>query len=178
MIEMFQQPPGDNTTDDRRHILADLLMAGRAKFRDMIAQLKEDQLTTKVHHEGEQWTALQVIGHVVEAQRGMLRQIKNLAEGKETGVPADFDIERYNKRQVQKLTEANKTLQDFMTQYETDREELITLLGSIEEAALDNTGRSTHLDTVSTEMVVRRIAEHEAEHSRQIIDAFGFAQRS
>ena len=58
----------------------------------------------QIYSEGAQWTLRQLAIHLALADTGHNRMVYSYAKGKEF-IPADYDINRYNKRSVEKKAE-------------------------------------------------------------------------
>ena len=81
----------------------------REKTKKIITEANEDQLKKKMSEHNESWTVLEVAKHIYTSEDGMVKLMKQIKDHSDPntlpGVPEDFDLDRYNKRQVQKLQE-------------------------------------------------------------------------
>ncbi len=120
----------------------------------------------QVYADGAQWTIRDLTVHLALAQPGLHGQAKSFIKG-ESIIPPDFDINRYNKRSIEKqpdmtVAEARQQLADY-------RVTLLAWLDDIEdEADLDKAGRTSLLDTLTVEQMMARIADHENDHANDI----------
>ncbi len=111
------------------------------------------------------WNAKQVLIHVTDADRGHNNQVQGIAAGREV-IPADFDLERYNRRSVEKRAEM--TVDELRQALTSQRADLFAWLDSLDEAALDITGRHASLRIMSVEQILRHLANHERTHADDI----------
>jgi DinB superfamily len=125
-----------------------------------------EQWQTPVPSEEEApWTAKDVLIHVTLSEGGHVGQIARAASGQEA-VPADFDLNRYNRRSVQK--NAEKTVDDLLADLQTNYSQLVAKLDEVSEADLDKTSRHARGDTLTVEGFFRRCSEHRLEHAQQL----------
>ncbi|NLF65766.1 MAG: hypothetical protein GX579_14315, partial [Chloroflexi bacterium] len=87
-----------------RKTIMEKLAATRADLVKVARELDWDSWTHPVYgHGGEkEWSAMDLLRHLVWAEGGMLRLMRQIRAGEE-GAPADFDLDRYNAAGVNKL---------------------------------------------------------------------------
>ena len=129
-----------------------------------------DRWDAPVYADGLAWNVRQVVVHLADAERGHYSQASNIAEGKDI-IPADFDIQRYNKRTTEKT--ADKTPEQAREELNAHRAQLLTWLDSVEDTKLDREGRHASLRILSVEAILRHLASHERTHAQEIADALG-----
>ena len=121
-----------------------------------------------VYSDGAQWTVQQVVVHLMSSDRGQTNLLKAIARGEE-GVPADFDLERYNRRSVEKQAAATPAeLRAAMTAAAAER---AAWLAAQDESVLDKTGRHASMRVLSIEQILNVIAGHDRAHADDIAKA-------
>lgn len=126
---------------------------------DAISERAEEQ----IYSEGAQWTVRQLAIHLMLADTGHNRMVSHYAEGKDF-IPADYDIERYNKRSVDK--QSHMSLSEIRAALAASRAEFLAWLDSqTDDAFLDKTGRHANLKILSIEQIIGVMASHEEGHS-------------
>ena len=146
------------------------LESTRVKFNELLHRIQPATWDLAVHGDDQSWTARQILIHIVDAQRGMLTQIKRIQAGQET-VPPTFDLDRWNNRQVEK--NATQTVEALIGQLKSDRESLIEILHGLDDADLDKEGRHGTGLIMSIEQIARLVGHHELAHIESIIAAQG-----
>lgn len=149
---------------ERKEILREKLRNSRERLNKILDQV-DDRWETQVYEDGAQWNVRQLVAHLKDAEAGMTLQAKSIAEGGE-GVPADFDIERYNRRSAEKNAEFSGA--DARAALASSRAALLLWLDEVDDAKLDNKGRHASLNIFTVEQFVRIIASHERDHANDI----------
>lgn len=137
----------------------------------VLSGLTSDDMHVMVYdNEGGRWTVKDILGHLADAERGVLGQAQRLVAGKQT-VPPDFDLARWNRSAVRKSdgTPPAELLERITTAFQASLE----FLGSLEDSQLDLVGRHSSGHLLSTEGFLRRISDHRAEHVADIRAALG-----
>lgn len=129
-----------------------------------------DRWQTPVYSEGAAWNVQQLALHLSISNRGQLNQVVGIAEGREV-VPADFDLERFNRRSVEKG--ADKSIEEVRGALETIYQETLAWLDNASDEALDRKGRHASMHILSVEEILRHIAEHETIHANDIAQILG-----
>ena len=129
---------------------------------DQIGDRGEEQ----IYSEGAQWTIRQLAIHLALADKGHNQMVYHYAEGKEF-IPADYDIERYNKRSVEKSDEM--TLEQARASLSQSRSEFLAWLDNLEdESVLDKTGRHATMKILPISDIIGIMAKHEDGHSADL----------
>lgn len=155
---------------DRQHQLRDHLNATREALLKIIGNLRPDDWNKQVQGDDGQWTVKQVMLHLATSETGQIATGKAITAGQPT-VPDDFDLNRYNNRQVEK--HAAKTPPEILFGMAESRQKLLAFLNEVSEADLDKRGKHARGDVISLEQLFYRIGEHEAEHTELIKQALG-----
>lgn len=130
---------------------------------DLIGDKGDEQ----IYSEGAQWTLNQLAVHLALADIGHNRMVMSYANDQEF-IPADYDIERYNKRSVEK--KADMTLKQSRASLKKSREEFITWLDAVEDdAILQKTGRHATLRIMTLEQIIGVMCYHEEAHAKDMM---------
>jgi hypothetical protein len=154
---------------ERIQQLKDELASSRA-YLNQIFDRVGDRWNTQVYSDGAAWTVLQLGIHLAISDKAQTNVVIGIAEGREV-VPADFDLERYNKRSVEKRAEM--TTEEIRTEMAAAREQLNAWLDTLDDAALTKQGRHASLRILTIEEFLGVIANHERTHANDIARALG-----
>lgn len=143
------------------------LADSRARLNEVLNQVG-DRWTTQVYSDGAQWNVGQLLTHLMISEAGMFRTAKGIVNGEE-GVPADFDLERYNKRSVEK--QASMTPQQAHAELESTRTSLLAWMCDLSDEQLARTGRHASMKMLSVEEFLHTIASHEKTHAEDMARA-------
>jgi len=124
-----------------------------------------DQWDVQVYSDGAQWTALQVLRHLAISDQAISNNIKIIAGGQEA-IPADFDLERYNRRSVEK--NSTMTVEAARAQLNTTRAAFLEWLGTLDDASLAKEGRHPMFQVISVRDHLKIMGRHEANHAHEI----------
>ena len=108
----------------------------------------------------------QALLHIATSESGQINTGKAIAADQPT-VPDDFDLNRYNRRQIEK-NQDKQPAQRFCLGMAESRKKLLAFLEEVPEEALDKRGRHARGDVISLEQLFHRIGEHEADHADEI----------
>lgn len=153
---------------DKKSEIIEKLNSVRATTKSVVAGLSEAQWAQALYAEDAHWTVLDLLRHAVNAEPGMIAWMKQVQAGGE-GVPADFDLNRWNDRIVQK--NQGKTAVDLLADMETNRASLLAFMDTIQEEDWGKVGRHASMLMLSIEQVCHVIADHEAGHVEEIRQA-------
>ncbi|NDJ85334.1 MAG: DinB family protein [Chloroflexi bacterium] len=131
----------------------------------------EERWETPVYSEGAAWNIHQLAIHLALSEKGLANQAIGIAEGREV-IPADFDLERYNRRSVEKR--AHKAVEEIREDLVTARQDLLAWLDGIDdEAVLDRSGRHASLRIMTAGEILLEMADHEMMHANDIALVLG-----
>jgi len=146
---------------EKKQAIHDKLSDVRVNLLSLVKSLEEGQWKTKVFSEEADWTVLDLLRHVTDAEASMTSLMELIRKGGE-GVPADFDLRRWNARRAEKTRK--KTLIDLERELSTNRTRLLEFLESLEDADWAKSGRHGSLRILSIEETLNLIADHENSH--------------
>jgi hypothetical protein len=156
---------------DRKSQLRQTIQADDAASMAIFRRISPEQWDQPVpSDEGANWKARDVLAHLAVSEGGQLAVIQRVLAG-EGGVPADFELNRYNRRSVQK--QAERTVPDFLAGIERDHVQVIGLLETVSETDLDKTGRHARGDMLTVEQFFHRITEHRRQHADELARCLG-----
>lgn len=142
-----------------------------AQARDRLNQVLDqvgDRWDTQVYSDGAAWTVKQLAIHLMISDKGQNATVMGIARGEE-GVPADFDLERYNRRSVEKRAEAS--VEEIRAALAASFAERAAWLDTLDEAALTRTGRHGSMRIMSVAEILDLMAAHERAHAADIAKA-------
>jgi hypothetical protein len=158
------------TLDERKTALRDYLTRTRAELRGLLENLPAADWDRVVQSVEGGWTVKQALLHLWTSETGQTATGRAIAAGQPT-VPDDFDLNRYNNRQVEK--NRDRSPQEVLAAMLDSRQQLLAFLDEVSEADLARRGRHARGDVLTLEQLFHRIAEHEAEHTAEIKAALG-----
>ena len=154
----------------RQESILQQLDASYARLTELFGRLSPADWERSIQEEDQQWTVRQLLVHLVDSQKGMTGQMMRISQGEEP-IPPDFDLNRWNKRTVEK--NAERTPDDLLAQLATDYAKLKAFVATLPDADLDKRGRHSSLVVMSVEEIARLIASHEIEHLQLIVSKLG-----
>ncbi|PJF40884.1 MAG: hypothetical protein CUN55_12245 [Phototrophicales bacterium] len=139
------------------------------QYLNTILEQVDNRWETPVYSDGAAWNVRQLLIHLSVADKGMLGQIQRIVAGEE-GVPEDFDLERYNRRSVEKRE--TMTVEEARAAIENAHQEILQWLDNIEdESVLDLEGRHGSLNIMTIEQILIIIGNHKRDHAKDIAKA-------
>lgn len=152
--------------------LKEKLAETRQELMEVARELDRQEWSHPVyaHDEEVQWTAGDLLRHLVWAEGGMLRMIQQVKEGG-SGVPDDFDLDRYNAGGVRRLKD--KMPAELLALMEKNRQQLLAFMEGLAPEDWQKEGRHGSGQVMTIEEVVETIAGHEAQHLADLRRALG-----
>ncbi|RMG88307.1 MAG: DinB family protein [Chloroflexi bacterium] len=130
-----------------------------------------DRWDTQIYSDGAQWTARELLIHLMVAHTGQVGVMQRILAGEE-GVPENFDLERYNRSSVQKRIET--TPEEARAVLNQSHEDLLAWLDTLTDEQLDIKGRHASGQVLSIEQFLRfGFAKHERDHAADIARTLG-----
>lgn len=122
----------------------------------------------------EGWTVLDLLTHLTTSETGFVGTLRRMAAG-QGGVPIDFDPDRWNASQLRRRAAAEPAL--LRSELERSHAEMLGLLDTLDDAALDQRGQLSVGREGSTEDNFRLVASHKREHTDALRAALGALPR-
>ena len=154
---------------ERKQAIADYMRISHAATWPVLSALTEAELHLPVFGDGEAlWSIGDLVGHLADAESGLLGQVQRLLAGKAT-VPEDFDLNRWNRSAVRRSR--GRPLQDLLDHILKSHREALTTLEATDEALLDRIGRHSSGEMLTVEAFFRRMSDHRRDHTADIQQA-------
>ena len=150
--------------------LAQKLENSRSLLKEITAKVEPDDWGQNQANP-EHWPARDILAHLLAAEQGLRGRINRILAGEDTKPPPDFDLNRWNQRQVEKRR--SMTPADIMPELDKERQTTFALLNGVKQAALDLPGFPATGQPSTVAGVFERIADHETEHAKEIAAAAG-----
>ena len=148
-------------TDERKEAIKEKLTVTRQELYDTLGGLTAEQWEAHGYSDGSEWRIVDILRHVADSEPGQTRLMIQIKGGGE-GVPADFDLHRWNQRVVTKSAE--KGPEELLAGMAQNRAALLDFIDSLDEADWDKRGRHASLQIMSIEEICHLIADHERGH--------------
>jgi uncharacterized protein (TIGR03083 family) len=148
---------------DRKSRIRDALVDAQAQLLDALDRVGPDDWPRTSPNEG--WTVRDLLTHLATSEVGFVGTIKNMASG-QGGVPGDFDPNRWNAGQLRRQADAEPS--QLMQRLEAAHGEMLSLLESLDDTALDRRGNLSVGGEGSTEDNFLLVASHKREHTGDI----------
>ncbi len=116
------------------------------------------------------WTVADLVRHLADAEQSMTRLMQLIRDGGE-GVPADFDLNRWNNSRLAK--NRHKSLAAALAEMETNRAALFAFIDSLSEADLEKAGRHGRGTIMTIDQICILIAGHDKLHLADIKRVIG-----
>ena len=155
---------------ERKHLIHDHLIRTREATLELIGQMDVHDWDRPVQSVEGGWTVKQALLHLATSESGQILTGKAIAAGQPT-VPDDFDLNRYNRRQVEK--NQAKQPPEILFGMAESHQKLLAFLDEVSAEDLEKRGKHARGDVISLEQLFYRIGEHEAEHTAEIKKALG-----
>lgn len=157
---------------EKHEALIERLAETRQELLEVARELDQAEWSHPVYVHGEEtaWTAGDLLRHLTWAEGGMLRMMQQVKEGG-TGVPEDFDLNRYNARGVEKLKD--KMPAELLAMMDKNREQLLAFMEGLAPEDWQKEGRHGSGRMMRIEEVVEMIASHETQHLDDLRRALG-----
>ena len=153
-------------SQDKKEAIQDKLTTVREETVRVLSGLTEEQWNAPVYSdEGAEWRVIDVVRHVADSERGMTALMAQV-QGGGTGVPADFDLHRWNRRVV--AESRDKGAGERLAGMAANRQALFAFMDTLAEDDWAKKGRHASLHILSIEQVCHLIADHEKAHIAEI----------
>ena len=154
---------------NRKDQLKQRLTHQREALHDLLTNLSEDAWKTAVFPDDTQadppWTVTDLVGHLADAEQNMTRLMAQIQAGGE-GVPADFDINRWNSGRAVK--NKDKSISQRLDDLAASRAALFTFIDSLADEDLEKAGRHANGQIMTIDQICVVVAGHDKLHMRDI----------
>lgn len=154
-----------STIEIKKNTILENLSNIRNDLLQTIKNLPEDKQDLKVSSHDNSWTILDTIKHIYDSEDSMTKLMKVIQEGGE-GVPENFDLNRWNRRIVEKMSE--KSLDVLLDDLRESRERLKTFLEQLKEEDFNKKGRHGSKRILTIDQILDLIGSHEKSHLDKI----------
>lgn len=158
---------------DKKTALKQKLAQARTDLENLLTSLPDAQWQTPVIGEGDTWTVLDIVAHLVENERGMSIHVHKIRQGKET-VPEGFDLTQWNAGL--KGRRGNPTPAELLEALAQTRAKTLSVLESLGSEEWSLTGRHPSRGPITIEQYYETMADHDAGHTSDIKRALGSAE--
>ena len=143
--------------------LADRLRAEGARVIDFFNTLSMEQWAVIVYQQDNSWTLHDLLAHFVSSEIGRQDLIIDVASGGR-GAPPDFDIDRFNQQQVDRLSNISNS--DLLTIFSQERARLIELVRALRQEDIERIGNDPFLGEVTLAEMIKLTYRHLQIHLR------------
>ncbi|MCL4258374.1 MAG: DinB family protein [Anaerolineales bacterium] len=147
------------------HELADALHSEGEKTLAFFRQLTPQQMQTRIYEDGLAWTTHNLLAHFVDVEGSLGRIIRRIAETGE-GVPADFDINRWNARHTTEMSEHEDAW--LLEEFARRRSANVEWARSLSDDELERRGRHPALGETEIKHMLKLLYIHLLGHQRDI----------
>jgi len=155
---------------DRRDDIIAELEKGLEATIGFYQSFSPGDLAVQVYDDEPCWTVKQVLAHFITIEKSMQWLFNNILAGG-PGSPEDFDVDRFNRTQPQKLDGLD--LEALIRQYRTVRQATISIVRELPENDLDRQGRHPFHGQDTLERFIRWAYEHVRLHEKDIFEKVG-----
>jgi|GEM_PF-2960491 len=166
--------PTQSLTPNRDALIAEL-RASRDRVADLYRTLPPDALDVRVYDDGAQWTAKQVLAHLITIERTMPLLWKSLLAGTSAASSAEFDLERFNRAQPAKLDPL--TIDELLARFDDVRAASIDRVAALGEDDLEHVGVHPFLGEGTLERFVAWAWVHADGHLADVRGAVAGVER-
>ena len=157
---------------DRKTAIREELVSAQRQLLQALDGLGAEDWSRLSPNEG--WTVRDLLTHLTTSETGFLSTLRRMAAG-EGGVPADFDPNRWNAGQLRRRGDIAPA--QLLSEIGTSHQEMLALLETLDDAALDRRGHLSSGDEGSTEDNFRLVASHKRSHTGDIRAALSVVPR-
>ncbi|MCK6623965.1 MAG: maleylpyruvate isomerase N-terminal domain-containing protein [Anaerolineae bacterium] len=150
---------------DKKTELKQKLAQTRTELETLLTSLTPEQWHTPIISEGNTWTVLDIVAHLVENERGMSIHVHKIRQGKDT-VPDSFDLTQWNAGLKGRM--GNPTPAELLQNLARNRVKTLEVLDSIGPEEWGLTGRHPARGLITIEQYYETMADHDAGHADDI----------
>jgi uncharacterized protein (TIGR03083 family) len=146
--------------NDRKAAIREEIAAAQRELLDVLDRVGPDDWQRPSPNEG--WTLRDLLTHLTTAESGFNSTLRRMAAG-EGGVPPDFDPNRWNAGQLRRRAEV--PVEQLRAELASAHREMLALLDSLDDVALDRRGHMSNGRDGSTEDTFRLVGSHKRNHT-------------
>lgn len=151
---------------ERKRSIESYMRQANSETLPLLIGIPEDSLGVLVYGESEgKWTIRDVVSHLADAEAGLLGQVRRLLAGEQT-VPADFDLDRWNRSAVRR--KRDRTYPQLLEDIRASFADTLKTLDLTPVESLDLVGRHPSGENLTAEGYFRRMADHRRQHTADI----------
>lgn len=118
-----------------------------------------------IYTDGANWTIHEILAHYASAEANLGLLIENILAGG-SGAREDFDLNRFNRSQVDKLQVSSRP--ELLQNYQALRAENVARVERMLPADLERPGRHPYLGQTTLAEIIKMIYRHNQIHQREI----------
>lgn len=127
--------------------------------------LSENAWSQQVYTTGSCWNVRQILAHFVATEHALIQLMRNVVEGG-SGVPANFEIDAYNEREVEALEKAK--IPRLIDDFHRARSEIIGWVQDLDPEDLERTGRHPWFGETKLRKMLKLVYRHNMIHLRDV----------
>lgn len=159
----------EQSIEERKRATRDYMNDSHRRSWSILRSLTEADLGIPVYQSEEnEWSVKNILAHLADAETGLLGQARRIAKGEET-LPADFDINRWNRSAVRKRSD--RPFREHLSIIEATFGDAIQFLEEVEPHKLEWRGRHSSGAMLTLEEYFHRIVDHRLEHASDMKEA-------
>lgn len=147
-----------------KEALREEMSAARDELMAAIGSLADEEWDQPTAN--PEWTARDILTHLATAEAGNLARMKRILTG-DSELPADWDLNRYNNRQVEKRR--GMAIGELVAELGQSREAVVTFLDGLSPEQLGIRGWHASRRELTLEEIFVVMANHERGHARDIL---------
>ena len=145
--------------------LANMLESDGAKTIEFFSSLASEQWDLPIYSEGPGWRVHNLLAHFTEVEGSIGKLIRQVVEGG-SGVPEDFDIDRWNAKHTGEISTQDRDL--LLAEFARRRRATVEMVRALSDADLEKRGRHPALGVTEVGHMVRLMYIHIQGHRRDI----------
>ena len=135
------------------------------KTAAFFSELPPEIWDKSLYSEGASWTVRQVLVHIVETETALPRLFKDIVKGG-GGIDRDFDLNAYNERTVEEITERDP--EKLVSMFTARRELTIDFVSKLSDKDLEMEGYHPFLGQAVIKEMIRLFYLHVQLHIRDV----------
>jgi uncharacterized damage-inducible protein DinB len=145
--------------------LTNRLASEAEKTITFFADLPLDSWKQQVYTTGSCWNVRQILAHFVATERALTQLMNNVIEGG-SGVPAYFEIDAFNEREVEALDKVEIPI--LLDDFQRARSEIIGWVRGLGPEDLDRTGLHPWFGETELRKMLKLVYRHNMIHLRDV----------